>query len=64
MIGGQREPAEILARGPRACFSPVYDVRMPHSSWHAPHATPRRLLVATPAAPSSFDARQTLPGLE
>ena len=29
MVAGQREPAEILARGPRVYFAPVYDVRMP-----------------------------------
>ena len=29
MVAGQREPAEILARGPAAYFAPVYDVRMP-----------------------------------
>ena len=29
MVAGQREPAEILARGPLAYFAPVYDVRMP-----------------------------------
>ena len=29
MVAGQREPAEILARGPLAYFAPVYDVRVP-----------------------------------
>ena len=29
MVAGQREPAEILARGPRVYFAPVYDVRVP-----------------------------------
>jgi len=31
MVAGQREPAEILARGPAAYFAPVYDVRVPAS---------------------------------